>query len=185
VYIQAAKQCRKLLNCETIKAAEEAAAQAQAEHTLTYNLLCAGSPHIKFRKKKKPPRPSSGFYGVSNNTGCKKRWKAVICYDRKSHNLGSFTTKHEAALAYDREARLLRRGKPLNYESIEIAKVAAAQAQAEHLHQLNNAPRFKTRCEVHTLGAAVGYRSCLGADVSYRTTTSGALAPAIPLWSMC
>jgi hypothetical protein len=113
----------------------------------------------------------------SNNTGShysKKRWKAVICYDSQRHNLGSFVTKQEAAFAYDMEARLLGRGEPLNYESIEIAKVAAAQAQAD---QLNHAPRFKTRCPVHTLGAVVGCQSCLGAYVSYRATTPGALAP--------
>ena len=47
------------------------------------------------------PRPSSGFYGVSANN---KRWKAQIRYDGKKHNLGSFDTKQEAALAYDRKA---------------------------------------------------------------------------------
>jgi hypothetical protein len=185
-YDKAARECSeyKLLNYETIKAAQEAAAQVQAEHTLRLN-SAAHTNYVQTSCKKKPPRPPSGFHGVSRNVGCHKRWKAVIGYDNKRHNLGSFFTKQEAALAYDREARLLRR-ELLNYETIEIAKAAAARAQAEHaitrLHQLNNAPRFKTRCQVHTLGAVVGCRSCLGAHVSYTAgplPTSGVFAPAI------
>jgi hypothetical protein len=85
----------------------------------------------------------------------------VICYDRQGHHLGNFNTKQEAALAYDREARQLGGGgKPLNYESIEIVKVVAAQAQAEyaitHSQQPTPAPLFKTRCQVHNSGAVVG-----------------------------
>ena len=86
------------------------------------------------------PRPSSGFYGVYAN---KKRWKAKICYgvrangkrwiarinyDSKDHHLGSFDTKQEAALAYDREASQCGEDKPLNYESIAAAEEAAAAA---------------------------------------------------------
>jgi hypothetical protein len=102
------------------------------------------------------PRPSSGFYGVCYNAGCKrlrKQWKAVICYDKKSHNLGSFSTRQEAALAYDREARKVKRGKLLNYESIKTAEEAAARAQAEHaiMHPLQPTadPYNGMRFQVH------------------------------------
>jgi hypothetical protein len=49
-------------------------------------------------------------------------------YNGKRHNLGTFATKQEAALAYDREARQCRKSKPLNYESIAAAGEAAAAA---------------------------------------------------------
>jgi hypothetical protein len=57
-----------------------------------------------------------------------KRWRAEIHYDGKTHNLGTFDTKQEAALAYDREARQRGKDKPLNYESIAAAEEAAAAA---------------------------------------------------------
>jgi hypothetical protein len=118
VYDRKARQCGegKLLNYESIKEAEEAAAQAQAE--MYADALCAGPQQPK-------PRPVSGFYGVS---ACKKRWKATICYDSKNHHLGIFDTKQEAALAYDRAVRQCGKAKPLNYESIEAAEEAAANA---------------------------------------------------------
>jgi hypothetical protein len=94
------------LNYESIAAAEEAAAQAQAEHTST-------------NPQQPKPRPPSGFYGV-NASG--KRWQARINYDSKKRNLGSFDTKQEAALAYDTEARQRGKDKPLNYESIKAAE---------------------------------------------------------------
>jgi hypothetical protein len=78
------------------------------------------------KKPKKPrPRPPSGFYGVAAKG---KRWQARIGYDGKTHCLGTFHTKQEAALAYDRAARQCGEDKPLNYESIEAAEEAAAVA---------------------------------------------------------
>jgi hypothetical protein len=121
-YDRQARQCGKdtPLNYESIAAAEEAAAQAQAEHKLMH-------PH-----QPKPRRPPSGFHGVSPDDN-KNRWQARIGYDGKQHHLGTFDTKQQAALAYDREARQCGEDKPLNYKSIAAAEEAAAQAQAEHI----------------------------------------------------
>jgi hypothetical protein len=124
-YDRAARQCGKdkPLNYESIKAAEEAAVQSQAEHTLVHE-MCAGPKQPK-------PRPASGFYGVS---AMRNRWKAQIRYGGKTHSLGSFDTKQETALAYDRAARQCgEEDKPLNYGSITLAEEAAAQAQAEYI----------------------------------------------------
>jgi hypothetical protein len=115
-YDREARQCGedKLLNYESITAAEEAAVQAQAEHILLHD-MCAGPKQPK-------PRPASGFYGVSANG---HRWIARITYGGKTHQLGYFDTKQEAALAYNREARQCGEAKLLNYESIKAAEEAA------------------------------------------------------------
>jgi hypothetical protein len=117
-YDRAARQCGKdkPLNYESIKAAEETAAAAQAD--IFADALCAGP-------KKPKPRPASGFYGVSAHG---KRWQARITNGRKKHYLGTFDTKQEAALAYDREARQCGEDRPLNYESIKTAEEAAVRA---------------------------------------------------------
>jgi hypothetical protein len=90
-YDREASQCGKdkLLKYESIAAAEEAAVRAQAEYTLAH-------------PKQPKPRPASSFCGVSASG---KRWIVRIRYDSKEHNLGTFDTKQEAALAHDREAR--------------------------------------------------------------------------------
>jgi hypothetical protein len=57
-----------------------------------------------------------------------QRWQALIFYDSKQHCLGTFDTKQEAALTYDREARQCGEDKPLNYESTVAAGEAAEEA---------------------------------------------------------
>jgi hypothetical protein len=63
-------------------------------------------------------------------TAARKRWQAKIYYDSKLHYLGTFGTKQEAALAYDRVVRQCGEDKPLNYESIAAAEEAAAEGAA-------------------------------------------------------
>ena len=59
-----------------------------------------------------------------------KRWHAYINYDRRSHYLGTFDTKEQAAHAYDQAARARKKEAPLNFRSAEEGAEAAAQAQA-------------------------------------------------------
>jgi hypothetical protein len=59
-----------------------------------------------------------------------RTWQAQIQCDKKTHYLGYFDTKQEAALAYDRGARQCGEDTSLNYESIAAAEEAAAEASA-------------------------------------------------------
>jgi hypothetical protein len=137
-YDREARQCGKdkPLNYKSINAAEEAAVQAQAVHP-----------------KQPKPRPTSGFYGVSAN---KKRWEANINYDSTQHYLGTFETKQEAALAYDREARQCGEDKLLNYESIKAAEEAVAEAQVTQRAESNEAKKLSPIAAICLQVAIVG-----------------------------
>jgi hypothetical protein len=105
---------KKALNYSTIEEAEEAAVQARVEYGPT----------------RERARAASGYYGVGAD---RKRWKAAISYGGERHYLGSFDTKQEAALAYDKEVRKRGGGNQmLNYDTIEEAEEAAAQARVEY-----------------------------------------------------
>jgi hypothetical protein len=124
-----------------IKAAEEAAAEAEAEHTLVVYYMGAEP------KKRRPP---SGFHGVYARGN---QWKAQIVYGGNYHYIGTFDTKQEAALAYDTAAREHGGGKmKLNYESIKAANEAV-----EHVHTL----RFlQMLCaQAHISGGLVAHSS--------------------------
>ena len=74
------------------------------------------------------PRPKSGYYGV---TAKGSKWKTQITYAGKSHYLGTFRTKEEAAAAYDTAARQFKSGESgvvYNFESAEAGDAAAAMA---------------------------------------------------------
>jgi hypothetical protein len=64
-----------------------------------------------------------------------KKWRAKLNYERKSHSLGSYDTREEAAAAYDKAARQqLGAGAVCNFETAEQGKAAVAQVRLERRH---------------------------------------------------
>jgi hypothetical protein len=89
--------------------------------------------------KRRPPA-KSGFYGVSPSSSGHK-WVAQLCYDGKNRRLGSFYTKEEAAVVYDKAVREHRgtcgRARAIcNYATAEEGEAAAAAAVREWEQQL-------------------------------------------------
>lgn len=60
------------------------------------------------RNKVYERKANSGFLGVVPNKSKKRPWKVYISHFKQSIYLGSYETKEEAALAYDRKAIELR-----------------------------------------------------------------------------
>ena len=69
---------------------------------------------------------------------------AQICHSGRTHHLGVFDTREQAALAYDIQARKHAPHKVLNYPTLDQAHDAADQAEAEQIlaHRLS-APSLK------------------------------------------
>jgi hypothetical protein len=102
-----------------------------------------------------------------------KRWEASGYYGSKQRYLGTFDTKQEAALAYDRETRQCGEEKPLNFESMEGAEGAATKAQAEYAVTLGS-PQAKPRPAPGYYTVCVQVRSGgqhISATVARRTTS--------------
>ena len=78
-------------------------------------------------------RPQSGYYGVHAN---RNKWQARLHHDGKKHNIGSFNTKVEAALAYDKATREHKGSAAVcNWDSPEEGQAAlAAQRNREMQH---------------------------------------------------
>ena len=88
------------------------------------------------------PRPKSGFYGVSTN---KSKWQAKIHYGGKTHSLGRYHTKEEAAVVYDAAAREHKGSEAeCNFESAEAGAAAVALAVSEW-EQQQQPPQPKPR----------------------------------------
>lgn len=76
------------------------------------------------------PRPKSGFYGAYAKG---KKWQAKLKHDGKTHYLGSFNTKQQAAAAHDKAVRKHNNGPGAvcNFGSEEEGAAAASLASSE------------------------------------------------------
>jgi hypothetical protein len=103
-----------VFNFESAEAGEEAAA------------LSTRGLETSAERTRPRPRSTSGCYGVWPRSG--NKWKALITYAGKTHWLGKFRTKEEAAAAYDTAARQHKNGESgvvYNFESAEAGEAAA------------------------------------------------------------
>ena len=69
---------------------------------------------------------SQKLRGISQTSSGK--WKAVIYINRRKTHLGCFTTKEQAAAAYDSAARLKNKNAVCNYDGPEDAALAISAA---------------------------------------------------------
>ena len=137
---------------EAAAAYDTAAEQHQSEYSgVVYNFesaeagdAAAAMPTPRLETTAQRPRPmtKSGYYGVYANGS---KWQAQIHYTGKTHSLGTFRTKEEAAAAYDTAARQHKSGESgavFNFESAEAGD-AAAVTSTQGLE--TTAQRTKTR----------------------------------------
>jgi hypothetical protein len=143
---------------EAALAYDRAARQCGEDMPLNYESIAAKG--LPFSKNVRP-RPASCFYGVSAD---RKRWNAKITYDNKPHYIGTFDTKYEAALAYDRAARQWRGG-------------YAAELRG---HRSSRGPPLRGRfCAIHRFSVVgAGYGGALGPGLQCVVRASGLAAKA-------
>ena len=61
--------------------------------------MAEAPPPVSKKRKRGKPNQKTGLIGVSKN---REKYKASISYGGKTKNIGSFDTKEQAGIAYDR-----------------------------------------------------------------------------------
>ena len=115
-----------MYNFKWTETGEEAAVGAVAVAALA-DLANLPAYHKLLASPQPKPIPKSGYYGVVSSG---RKWQAQITCAGKLYNLGGFSTKEEAAAAYDAAARQHRVNKSCvyNFDSAETGEAAAASS---------------------------------------------------------
>jgi hypothetical protein len=147
----------------------------QCGHAREWHSRMQQQAHPQAQQQPKP-RPASGFYGVYAQNAHGKRWQARIRYDGKTHNLGTFDTKQDAALAYDREARQCGGDKLLNYEHaqqlVQVQQQAGVRSGTPDHDGLDLVERVCTNSSTSTSNNGGGSSSNSGSSSQSSSTSS-------------